>query len=192
MRIDDLILEADDTLFEAKDFDIRTIKDLNIEHETRMALKTIKGQAAERVAMYIRVGEYLAQEREKTGTVGGGGAARNTPYMQAKEKLGLDRREAIRYTRVATDKRIQKLTVDQIKKIKNYSFTTLLKMASMNDTEFNNYIETGESSDRLETTKMKVTQKMFTGDPQTVMKKMEKYITDNNFEKVELQIRVKN
>ena len=191
MRIDDLILEADDTLFEVKDFDIRTIKDLNIEHETRMALKTIKGQAAERVAMYIRVGEYLAQEREKTGTAGGGGA-RNTPYMQAKEKLGLDRIEAIRYTRVATDKRIQKLTVDQIKKIKNYSFTTLLKMASMNDNEFNNYIETGESSDRLETTKMKVTQKMFTGDPQTVMKKMEKYIDDNNFEKVELQIRVKN
>ena len=65
-------------------------------------------------------------------------------------------------------------------------------MASMNDIEFNNYIETGESSDRLETTKMKVTQKMFTGDPQTVMKKMEKYIDDNNFEKVELQIRVKN
>ncbi len=191
MRIDDLILEADDTLFEAKDFDIRTIKDLNIEHETRMALKTIKGQAAERVAMYIRVGEYLAQEREKTGTAGGGGA-RNTPYMQAKEKLGLNRIEAIRYTRVATDKRIQKLTVDQIKKIKNYSFTTLLKMAFMNDNEFNNYIETGESSDRLETTKMKVTQKMFTGDPQTVMKKMEKYIADNNFEKVELQIRVKN
>lgn len=31
---------------------------------------------------------------------------------------------------------------------------------------------------------------MFTGDPQTVMKKMEKYI-NNNFEKVELQIRVK-
>ena len=57
MRIDDLILEADNTLFEAKDFDSKTIKDLNIEHETRMALKTIKGQAAERVAMYIRVGE---------------------------------------------------------------------------------------------------------------------------------------
>lgn len=59
----------------------------------------------------------------------------------------------IRYIGLQPDKRIQKLTVDQIKKIKNYSFTTLLKMASMNEQNLIIIMWKLESSDRLETTK---------------------------------------
>ena len=100
----------------------------------------VQKKGAEAVFSSIKLGQKLKLAKEELKEV---------EFLHILDFIDITKRTAYRYIKPVNDERITKLTLKQLEKIYNVSRNKLVKMSSLNDTDFYNVLK-GRKHDPLE------------------------------------------